>query len=226
MKLITVLGILCYSIHIQAQGVPEIPSQVPFSVSSNAVKTFDQRYEKIKGTPTLFEKYNDGKIFFTQEQERVMLMNYDAFNDQVLIKRDTGAVPFAIRKDVIEKFIITQEGHTYEFERITFNQKDGYFLKLSTGKKTLYCKVSKVIHRSKAAGDHYSEAAPDEFLVLNQYYLKQENGTLQELQKSRKSIENAFPDNKAEVASILKKHKVNFNDYWKMALIFDAIDKL
>ncbi len=162
-----------YSFHVQAQGVPEIPSQVPFSVSSNAVKSFDQRFEKIRGTPTLFDNYQEGKIRFTKEQERVMLMNYDAFNDQVLIKRDTGAAPFAIRKDVVENFIITQNGHDYEFERLTHNQKDGYFLKLSDGKAMLYCKVSKIIHRSKSDGAHYSETSPDEFLVLNQYYVKQ-----------------------------------------------------
>jgi hypothetical protein len=51
-------------------------------------------------------------------------------------------------------------------------------------------------------------------------------GVLQELQKSKKGIENAFPDNKTEVSGILKKYKVNFNDYWKMALIFDEIGKL
>ncbi|TXI68461.1 MAG: hypothetical protein E6Q41_04095, partial [Cyclobacteriaceae bacterium] len=82
-----------------AQSVPEIPSQIPFSIGSNSVKVFDWRYEQVRGTPTFLKDFLIGKIQFVgEEQEKSMLLSYDAHNDQVLIKRDTAAAAFVIRK--------------------------------------------------------------------------------------------------------------------------------
>lgn len=227
MKLITVIGILCYSVYVQAQGVPEIPSQIPFNIGANSVKVFDWRYEGIKGSPIFLDTFLIGKIQFAKEDvEKNMLLSYDALNDQLLVKRDKDAAAFALKKDVVERFVVQNEGQSYEFVRLSHGGQVGYYLRLVNGKISLYCKVSKIIHRSKSDGDHYSENKPDEFLTRNQYYIQLGDSSLKELQKSKKNIENAFPEYEDQVSGILKKHKADFNDYSKMSILFTEIEKL
>lgn len=227
MKVAIVLGLVFYSGCLCAQAVPEIPSQIPFTTGSNTVKVFDWRYEQIKGTPTFLKDFLIGKIQFAKEQqEKTMLLSYDAFNDQVLVKRDTGAAAFAIRKDVVDRFVIPYEGQSYEFVRLSHEGNIGYYLRLINGKISLFCKVSKIIHRPKSDGDHYSVNSSDEFLTRNQYYIQQGDNSLRELQKSKKSIEAAFPEHEDAVSAILKKNKVDFNSYIKMAKVFSEIEKL
>ncbi len=227
MKVAIVFGLILCSSRLYAQGVPEIPSQVPFNLSSNSVKTFDGRYSEIKGIHTFFETYQFGRIQFSDNQEKPVLLNYDALNDQILIKKDSNAAPFALRKDVVDKFVVkSSDGQVYEFVKLKHDDVEGYFLRLVNGKISLYCKVSKIIHRKKSDGDHYSEGNPDEFIKRNFYFVKKGDGSLQELQKSKKGILKTFTEQEAAVSNILKKHKVDFDDYSKITIVFSEIEKL
>jgi hypothetical protein len=229
MKVVIAFGFImfCCSDILNAQFVPEIPSQIPFSVGSNLVKAFDWRNDEIRGTHLFLDTFLIGKIqFINDEQEKNMLLSYDALNDQVLVKRETSAEPFAIRKDVIERFIIPLNEYSYEFIRLSNEGTIGYFLRLVNGKVSFYCKVSKIIHVPKSDGDHYSVSREKEFLIRNQYFIQIGENSLKELQKSRKGIIQAFPEYKDTLSTIFKKNKVDFNDYTKMTKVFSEIEKL
>jgi len=213
---------------LSAQNVSDMPANsFPFNMTGNTVKAFDDRYEGVKGTYTFLEQFEQGKILLKKNQYGGVLLNYDAINDNVLVKKDTGTEPFVMRKDMIENFTLQKNDQAYHFVRLPWNGTQAYFLQLVTGKVTLYCKVSKLLQRADYQGGYNtSNKRSDEFVTINTYYLQKDGGELKEIQKSKKNILKALPEKEKEISALLKGNKLDFDDYTQMTLLFNDINGL
>lgn len=225
--LITLFLFFCGFV-LSAQNVSDLPANsFPFNMSGNTVKAFDNRYEGVKGTYTFLEKFEPGKILLKKNQYGGVLLNYDAINDNVLVKRDTSSEAFVMRKDMIENFTLENNGRSYHFVRLPWNGTQAYFLELVKGKVTLYCKVSKLLQRADYQGAYNtSDKKSDEFITINTYYVQKGEGELKEIQKNKKSITKALPEKEAQISSLLKGNRLDFNDYTQMILLFNDINRL
>lgn len=215
------------SLTLRAQNPSDLPANsFPFNMGGATVKAFDNRYEGVKGTHLFMDVFQPGKIHFKNKNYSGLLLNYDAINDQVLIKKDTAAEAFIMRKDIIESFSLQNNGQFYHFIRLSWDGAQQYFLELVNGKTALYCKVTKSLQRAELGGAYNaSENRSDRFVTTNEYYIKKDGGDLQKLSQSKKGINKAFPEKESEISPLLK-GKLDFNNYEQVTSLFMEINKI
>lgn len=225
-RVIIFFQIIVIAVSAHAQ-IGEVPSNAPYSLGNGTFRQFDNADTKIKGSRTFSEKFKPGE-FFIKKSRYTELLNYDAKEDQVLMRKDTATDILILRKDLVEKFVIQDGNNAYSFVRLPWNGATAYFLEISTSDKlSFYCQIVKrIVKKSTGAGYGSVETRSEEYVTVNTYYVKKEgDNTLTEFKKNKKGLIECFPeDRKEEVSALLKDSKLDFNDYGKMLEILTVIN--
>ncbi|HEU5289765.1 MAG TPA: hypothetical protein VFU05_03920 [Cyclobacteriaceae bacterium] len=224
-----VLAMLCNSTGLIAQNVSDMPSNsFPFNLTGQTVMSYDNRYEGIKGSYTFFEEFKPGTVELNRGKFNNVLINYDAYNDDLLAMNDKIKEPVQMRKDMVLNFTLKNEaGEEYTFTKHSVNGIPTFLLDLVRDTISLFCRVGKEVKKAEVGGAYNtSEKRYDEFITVYTYYVSKENNALQEIQKSKKGILQAFPEYENQLSIYLKKNKISFNDYNQMKLFVTYINSL
>jgi hypothetical protein len=212
-----------------AQNISDLPSNsFPFNLGGQTMMRIDNRYEGLKGTYTLFEEFKTGTVELTKGKFSNVLINYDAYTDNLLAKNEKIADAVQMRKDMVVSFAMRDlvTGQDFLFTKHSVNGVPTFMLNLVHDTISLYCRVTKTIKKADIGGAYNtSEKRYDEFVMANTFYTDKGNG-LQELQKGKKGILQAFPEYHDQLSSYLKRNKIDFNDYNQMKRVVLFINEL
>lgn len=212
-----------------AQNVSDLPANsFPFNLSGQIVKTFDNRYEGVRGSYTFLDDFQPGIIELKGTLYKNVLINYDAYTDNVIAKHDKLEGAVQLRKDMISRFELnTSSDGVYAFVKRNVNGIPTFLLAIHEDSVSLYCKVNKTIKKASMGGAYNaSQTNYDEFITVNTYYFQHNKGELIEIQNNKKGILKALPNLEKELTDYLKGKKLDFNDYEQMKLLSLYINEI
>lgn len=227
--IVFVFAVLCLSTRLIAQNVSDLPSNsFPFNLGGQTMMKYDNRYEGVRGTYTFAEEFMRGTVELKNGKFSDVLINYDALTDNLLAINDKLKDTVQIRKDLITNFVMSNAGgEKFAFTKQPINGTPTFLLELVDDIISLYCRVSKTIKKAEIGGAYnVSEKRYDEFITVYTYYVVKEKGGLQEIQKSKKGILQAFPEFNDQLSAHLKKNKINFNDNSQVKLVILYVNTL
>lgn len=224
-----VFAICCTATRLIAQNVSDVPfNSSLFNFMGPSVMAYDNRYEGIKGTNTFFEEFKPGTIELKKGKFSDVLINYDAYSDNLLAKNEKLKDIVQMRKDMVQTFVMKDEaGQEFTFTKQNVNGTPTFLLDLVRDTISLFCRVSKTIRKAEIGGTYkIDQNNSDEFITSNNYYIAKGGGELQELQKNKKDLLKAFPEYRDQVSAYLKKNKIDFNNYDQMKLVIAYVNSL
>lgn len=174
-------------------------------------RSFDNRFKGIEGVPVLFDKYQNGMVKLTSGKwYKIDSLNYDAHNDELLVKRDLNEI--IISKKMVSDFTFLVKGdsiHFLKIKEVGNNNKEGYFRVSFHDKLMLLVKEHKAISSPTNTGAYSSGRVHSEFILKKRYFIRLEDGNLVEI-KDKKSFVAIFKDQKPGIDTYIKKNKTNF----------------
>lgn len=163
--------------------------------------------ESVKGTPYLNESYEEGVIFYANNNVKVPV-RYNVFKDLIEYQQNGRAM-------VLDPSATIKKVHlpntTFVVEKYMLNDKPklGYFALLDSGKVMLYSKKAMNYLPPKKGGALDGSDQPGEFKKQPDiFYYKIGNNSLQEV-KNIKSMIAGFPDKQEELTKFAKKEKIS-----------------
>lgn len=213
----------------KAQNVSDLPANsFPFNLSGQTVKTFDNRYEGLNGSETFLEDFQPGTVELKNTFYKNVLINYDAFTDNLLAKHEKLEGAMQLRKDLVSSFTLkNSSGNEYFFIKRTIKGTPAFLLVIHQDSLSLYCRVSKIIRKANIGGAYSTQQINyDELITVNTYYFQHWKGELVEIQNSKRGILKAVPNYEAQLSYYLKGRKIDFNDYGQMKLLATCINEM
>jgi hypothetical protein len=178
-----------------------------FTLTLTQAQVADGADATIKGTPYLIETYEEGQIFYANNNVRVPA-RYNVFKD--LIEYQQNGRTLELDPTVTIKKVRLHNA-TFVVEKYLLNDKPkfGYFAVLDSGKVMLYSKKAISYVAPKKGGALDGSDQPGQFKKApDTFYYKIGNSTLQEV-KNIKSMIASFPDKQEELTLFAKKEKIS-----------------
>jgi hypothetical protein len=166
-------------------------------------KVWRNLYSMIKGDQFLFStEYLPGSLTINGITFNNLSLNYDIYNDEVLIRKSPGSV-VQLNKEMIDSFTLIFDFKIYRFKNTLEDSLPGLngFVKvLYSGKSALYIKYRKEIE-SLAVDDKY-----DLFFRTYKLYLL-ERGTVNQV-SGKSDFLKVLEGNKTQIKDYMKKNKL------------------
>ncbi len=228
--------------HGQQKSAPErqqIVDEVGKNFNQNAVQTFDDRYEGVKGSPLLLDQWTpgrvtlrDGKVFSSVQ------LKYDLYRDEIVVKHpyDHAVIP--------EKYTVTQFSLRSEpgEDSLYFMLVDylpnyrkfppNHFAQVLYGNlsdpntSTLLAVHNKKLIKADFQGAYSADRRYDEFSeTMTSYYLVKPNGRSYRFKPTLSSIRRLLGDKKAAVSDFLADNPIDPSDPDDLARLIKYYDQ-
>lgn len=189
-------------------------------------RSFDNRYEGVRGSPTVFEDFVLGNVTM-KKGERVIgeQLNYDAVAHELIARSKAYNKVLAVRRDLVESFeLITPEGDTLLFTKPTDR---GFCQRIYEGKSLrLYLKHIKQLSKANYGGGYNGNARNyDEFVDASEYIVSIDGSELEAIKPTRKAFEKKLPHKKDLISSYFRDHKPDLKDNRELAAFLAYLDQ-
>ena len=180
----------------------------------------------IKGSPYMTGEFINGSVFTTSKiQYNDIPLRYNVYNDEMQFQAPDGNIAAIAAPEVIEK--VTFGEYTMEYVPFTNAKKirRGFFVLLVDGNVKLYARPN-VEYRPPVPPAPYKDAEPPKFLEKPDTYYIRIGMEAAQLIENKKDLEEIFPDHKKEVATFIKKNKVNHRKEEKLKELVEYYNSL
>jgi len=217
------------AIKVMSQSMADVPANSPpFNLFGQSVMAYDHRYEGVKGTPNFLEDFRPGTIELKKGKFTDVLINYDAYTDNLLAINDKIKEVVQMRKDMVVNFTLkSATGQVFSFSKQSLNGTPTFMLDLVRDTISLFCRVIKTIKKADFGGAYrIQDSKHDEFVTSDVYYVAIGTKDLQELERNRKSFLRMFPEFEDQLSAYLKQNKIDFKDPWHLKLLIQYVNTL
>lgn len=210
MKKIIILGILGFiSLQMNAQEMLYVDDDFMSSYRNVRINTFgNYPDEKISGSPFTTDDFVLGTII---GYEQNFLLRYDAFNDQMLAKRNDDKIVIVNHKNISE--VTFKDGTLYKVFNYMLDGADkNGFLEVLLGDSTIMLLKKEIIKFSPPVkpASGYDKATPATFKKARpQYFITNKEGVVNSFDK-KKDFMNHFPEKKNDIEKFIKSNKIKF----------------
>jgi len=180
----------------------------------------------IEGSPYMTDEFINGSVFTTSKiQYNDIPLRYNVYNDEMQFQAPDGNIAAIAAPEVIEK--VTFGDYTMEYIPFTNAKKirRGFFVLLVDGNVKLYARPN-VEYRPPVPPAPYKEPEPAKFLEKPDTYYIRIGLEAAQLIENKKDLEEIFPDHKKEVATFIKKNKVNHRKEEKLKELVEYYNSL
>lgn len=175
------------------------------------VKTFDNRYEGVKGTPFVFEDWFKGEVFLSDKQKiEVKALNYNCVDNEIVYRDPATKVIRILNRKEVDMFSIESPTGKMSFSPVGVKEGvDPFFAQLLYNQKSMVYKLyQKDFVRANYEGGYSADRKYDEFVdKFDIYFRKSNDETLFKVKKSKKYIISCFPEKESEISDYFKKSK-------------------
>ncbi|WP_422081644.1 hypothetical protein [Ulvibacterium sp.] len=210
-RLVLAAILVAYGIPVLAQatakGVAESNLRIASFIHTMSTKspslTSDRTLDlaDIEGSMYYNEYFTQAKIYYSGKPFQSILARYNAYTDEIEIKRDDQETAEALLKDVKVSCEVNGERLVYsEYLDKKGNLENGYLVKVFSGKKyNLYQKKSKSFKEGQQPKTSLHLPTPDKFVDRSEFYVALDSQTPKFLPDSKKKLSTVFDEDKVGV---------------------------
>ncbi len=171
----------------------------------------DYTESNIKGSPYLNNEFVTGTIYTTQKQQyNGIPLRYNIYNDDLEFKKPSEEVLALAAPEIVEYAVFGENILSFSDYYQGNKVKKGFLLVLEPGKASLMAKASVTFQKATEPAA-YKDAEPAKFIrKADTYYIRIGNTTAVEI-SNKKSLLEAFPDNRDKVEAFIDKNKIKTN---------------
>lgn len=212
-----------------SQNISDMPANsFPYNLGGNTVMQFKSDNE-MDGYRTLLQDFCGGVVLFTDgKRYSNVLINYDAFGDNLIAKTKNIAEPIVVRSDLVVSFsMVLESGDTLKFEKTTIDGKVSYLQKLSNRLSEVYCSSRKIIrHAESEVAYNVNTQKKDAYVPAFRFYFKNADGSLTEFSFGKKAITRKYPELEKSISAYWKTYKPSSTDMASIRDLFRFIASL
>jgi hypothetical protein len=197
--------------------------------STGTVKTFDNRYEGVKGTPYVFEEFRQGEVFLKNKNKVVIeALNYNCFENEITYMDPSTDEVRLLNKFQVDLFTIQDGDKVLRFVPLQLEDAETIFVEVLYNKGSIAYKVyKKEWVKANYEGGYSADRKYDEFVdKYDLYFSKKGDNTLYQAKKSKKQVMAAFPDQKSNISSFIKSNKLNLKEDESLVKLLKYYDSL
>ncbi len=162
------------------------------------VRTFDRRYEGLRGTPYLFANWSKGRVALVNGQRyNNVLVKFDAFRQELVLSQPPARPDsIIIDRERVNWFVLqpsdSAAGVLFKrYPAVVSNDpglRDSYFRVLYTGRYALLQRISKLFRPANYKEPYSPNIRYDTYIVDSAYYLLKPDGRIEKVKLSAKSL--------------------------------------
>lgn len=197
------------------------------------VRTIDNRYEGLRGTPYFLNDWSKGQIEMIDGKRFVDVpIKFDAFRQAlILLRPKMGNDSIIIDRQSVSQFrLVSTDGQEYVFRRYpgikSLEAEGTYFLVLYEGKNSLLKRIVKTFQGADYKQPYSNNIRYDTFNNDFAYFILRPDNTLVRVKKSKKAIYEALSDKGANFEEFAAQEKLNFKTDTDFAKIVKYYDEL
>ncbi len=168
----------------------------------------------IEGSMYYNEDFSLGKVYYSNKPFKSILARYNAYTDEIEIKRDNQEVAESLFKDA--KVSCQVNGHRFIYSKYRNkkgNLENGYLVKTFSGEKyDLYEKKIKAFKEGQQPVTSLHLPTPDKFVDRSAFYIATESKTPKFFPDSKKKLSTVFGDDKIGLLrTFIKKNEIDLS---------------
>jgi hypothetical protein len=234
---IAITGVLmtaaCYAQHVsvpEGYEARENLRELGSLSGTGQVRTFDTRYEGVRGTPYVFEKWLPGEVYLNDKLKvAVKEMNYDCNGNEILFKDPATGVAMLMNRYLVDLFTLFGSKDTMTFVPLKLGQdSEPLFAMLLYNRGSMVYKVfRKEFVKADYEGGYSADRRYDEFVdKYDLYFMKKNDHMLYKVKRSRKYMVASFPGKEAEISAYIKSKRVDLKDENEIVELLQYYDSL
>ncbi|WP_425235946.1 hypothetical protein [Ulvibacterium sp.] len=168
----------------------------------------------IEGSMYYVEAFIPGQIYYSNKPFKTIPMRYNAYTDEIEIKRANQQAAEALLRDAKVSCEVNGNRFIYsEYRDKKGNLDDGYLVKIFSGNKyTLYEKKSKAFKEGQQPKTSLHLPTPDKFVDRSEYYFAADMETPQFFPDSKKKLSTVFDADRIGVLkTFIKKNDIDLS---------------
>ena len=180
------------------------------------VRTFDNRYEGVKGTPYVFEEFHPGEVYLkTKNKVAVQDLNYNCFENELVYLDPATKVIRVMNRFQVDLFTMRDGDRVLTFVPVKLGEdEETIFAEVLYNKGSIVYKVyGKEWLKANYEGGYSADRRYDQFVdKYDLYFMKKGGNMLYKAKKSKKQVIAAFPDHEKEISSYIKSNKLDLKE--------------
>lgn len=229
------LFLVCFGLFLRGQGNANFigaPVGLPHT-DNNTVLLMDNRYQGIKGSPRLFDKWYPAEIVLNGGQKHQNIpFKLDVFENQELITKNQAGDSLFIKENMVSYFSIYNEDtkitHTFKrFKEKSTDKKPIFFDVLHEGKYSLLAKRYKNFSPADFKGGYSAQRFYDEYTNVTDLFIKiPETEDLVKIKPNKKSILKVLSGKDKELSALIDKENLDLKNEQDLAKLFAYYNQL
>ncbi|RRB04248.1 hypothetical protein [Larkinella rosea] len=217
MRAMLILGLLVFGLTAvsRAQGV--------FLTDVNGQVLRANKYVDVQGSPYLDEAWKVGAVTAANNKSYPNLkVRYDVYAGELEYMQNNQ--PYRLSPAAIKEFRITGDNELVfrnGFAAVNTNTPTTFYQVLVDGPTKLLKQLKVNINENKPFN---SATTTREFQKQEIYFIAKPDGTLQKIQKNKKSVLAALPEQKDRVEKLIKEQDLNLNDETNLIALLESFN--
>lgn len=200
------------------------------SDGTRMVKSFDNRYQGVKGSPYVFEEFRQGEVFLkTKNKVAIQELNYNCFENELVYMDPSTKVTRLLNKFQVDLFTIHNGEEVLNFVPLILEEStEPIFAEVLYNQGSIVYKVYGKDWLKANYQDVYSaDRRYDEFVdKYDLYFLKKGDQVLYRARKSKKHLIAAFAGHEKEISSFIKSNKLDLKEDESLVSLLRYYDSL
>ena len=202
------------------------------SIMSGSVRTFDNRYEGVKGSPYFSEIFSRATVWMKNggvKEDVILVLNLST--NQLEVQMIGGIIKIPLR--IVDRFEMKDSlGIDRQFVVKTLLTEKGEskpmaLEKLYQGKSVLYRRCYKEFRKANFNGPYPSNQNSDRYLDRVKYYLKPAgNAIFSDVRLNRNSWQKALSSQKSSVKAYLRQESLDIEEEQEAIQLLNFYDSL
>ena len=181
----------------------------------------------IEGSVYYNDQFVKGDVFYLDKLFDSYPMRYNAYSDEIEIRRTEASALESVYKSTSLTCIIDNERYIYaKYFDNNGEVKEGYIIRLNEGPKyVLFEKKSKVYKEGKKATTSMHPTYPPKFEDKHNYYISTDGEYPIHFKGSKKELTAIFgSDMASELKSFIKENKIKLNNEQDLIKLMDFVN--
>lgn len=203
----------------------------------NTVRTYDGRYEGVKGHPYFSGEWLLGNVLLENEHEyQQVKLKYDVYQDELIgLQQEKFAI--ILDKDKVRAFTMkpSEEGQALNFVKArhlahSIKRVDGdqYVQVLYEGKASLYAVQRKQLNKANYRGAYNYGNKFDEFVKVEADFYLAESGEAKKLKPKKRKVIQAFESHQQMLNEFINEQQLELkqeDDLRKLVSFYEKISR-
>ncbi|WP_276392788.1 hypothetical protein [Eudoraea chungangensis] len=197
--------------------------------ASNNIRTSASKIslENIEGSVYFNDEFIKGDVFYLDKLFDSYPMRYNAYNDEIEIRRSKDSPLESVYKSTSLTCIVDNQSYLYsKYFDGKGEIKEGYIIRLNQGPKfVLYEKKSKLYIEGRKAATSMHPSYPPKFDDKHEYFISVDREIPVLFKGSKKELSAVFGSEKTdEIKSFIKQNKIKLNKEEDLIKLLDFVN--